>query len=116
MHKVFISYHHRNNRYYRIYLEIDYYSSIEIPIVLTFMAYFDTIDCIPTEHQKHYMERKRTLNIYTAITTKAWRGIMKRYRDNRWVDSCSKIEGEKGTSACRFCGVCLKHYMAAMER
>lgn len=95
---------------------IEYYTSKEVPVVLTFMAYFHTIDHIPENHRKFYMERKRTSNVYTAITTEAWRDVMMRYEDNKWVDSCSKIEGELGTSACRFCGVCLKHYHAAMEK
>lgn len=94
---------------------VDYYTSREIPVVLTFMAYFHTIDHIPKKHRKFYINRSRTSNVYTAITTDAWRNVMMRYEDNKWVDSCGKIEGERGTSACRFCGVCIKHYMAAME-
>jgi len=93
---------------------IDYYSLKEIPIVLTFMAYFDL--SIPEKHQENYIFRKRTLNSYWAITTSAWEQIMNRYKYNKWVYSCGKIEGEKGTSACRYCGNCIREYFATMER
>jgi hypothetical protein len=93
---------------------IEFYSEHEVPIVLTFMAYFNLT--IPDGYGDYYTFRKRTLNSYWAITTEAWRSIMRRYEDNKWVSSCSKIEGEKGTSACRFCGNCLREYFATMER
>lgn len=94
---------------------VDYYASREVPVVLTFMAYYNE-STIPQEYKYHYMYRTRTLNPYWAIRTDAWREVMKRYEDNKWVSSCGKIEGEKGTSACRFCGNCLREYFATMER
>jgi len=93
---------------------IDYYSGRDIPIVLTFMAYFNL--GIPSEYGVFYTFRQRTLNSYWAITTEAWRSVMRRYEDNKWVYSCGKIEGERGTPACRFCGNCLREYFATMER
>jgi len=39
-----------------------------------------------------------------------------RYKYNKWVYSCGKIEGEKGTTACRHCGNCLREYFATCER
>ena len=95
---------------------IEYYSEKNVPIILTFMAYFDTSDKIPIAYRKHYTFRKRTLNSYNAITTEAWESIMEPYKYNRWVYSCGKIEGEKGTTACRYCGNCLREYFATMER
>ena len=95
---------------------IEHYSRLEVPIVLTFMAYFDTADGIPKAHREHYRFRKRTLNSYWAITTAAWRGIMIRFQDNKWVYSCGRIEGEKGDSHCRFCGNCLREYFATLTR
>lgn len=96
-----------------------YYAEQQTPIVLTFMAYFDTAEKIPPDHKANYTFRKRTLNHYWAITTKAWRKIMRSYENTpyeKWVYSCGKIEGEAGTSACRFCGNCIREYYATLER
>lgn len=96
---------------------VDYYSSKCIPIVLTFMAYFK--ETVPNEFKADYIFRKRTLNSYWAITTNAWRRVMKIWQDTKWekwVYSCGKIEGEKGTTACRHCGNCLREYFAAITR
>lgn len=89
---------------------VDYYSVCEVPIVLTFMAYFNT--SIPDDHQKYYTYRKRTLNSYHA----GWEMIMSMNKYNKWVYSCGKIEGELGTTACRHCGNCLREYFATIER
>jgi hypothetical protein len=93
---------------------VQYYSDREVPIILTFMAYFK--ESIPEGYEAYYAFRKRTLNSYWAITTYTWEQVMSEFKYNKWVDSCGKIEGEKGTTACRFCGNCLKHYHAAMEK
>lgn len=95
---------------------VEFYSDREVPIILTFMAYFGTADTIPDGHRDNYAFRKRTLNSYNAITTEAWENVMARYKYNKWVSSCGKIEGEKGVTACRFCGNCLREYHATMER
>jgi len=93
---------------------VDFYSEMEVPIVLTFMAYFT--QSIPGLHKQHYTFRKRTLNSYWAITTLTWETIMRKFKYNKWVHSCGKIEGEKGTTACRHCGNCLREFFATMER
>jgi hypothetical protein len=93
---------------------VDYYSERGIPVILTFMAYFK--EKIPEGYEAYYTFRKRTLNSYWAITTAGWEKIMARYKYNKWVHSCGKIEGEKGASGCRFCGNCLREYFATMER
>ncbi|MBI4812769.1 hypothetical protein HY798_05055 [Candidatus Falkowbacteria bacterium] len=96
---------------------VTHYCAREVPIVLTFMAYYSEKE-IPKRHRKNYILRKRTLNSYCAITTAAWVEIMSifRFKYNRWVYSCGKIEGEMGTTACRHCGNCLREYFATMER
>lgn len=93
---------------------VEHYAAHKVPIVLTFMAYYG--NTVRSGHEQNYIFRKRTLNSYNAITTAAWEEIMARYRHNKWVYSCGKIEGEKGTSACRHCGNCLREYFATMER
>jgi len=93
---------------------VKYYSERDVPIVLTFMAYFTSK--VREGHENNYAFRKRTLNSYWAITTTAWEEIMDKYKYNKWVYSCGKIEGEKGTTACRHCGNCIREYFATMER
>lgn len=93
---------------------VGYYSAHEIPIVLTFMAYYKL--SIPDMYQGDYIYRKRTLNSYWAITTKAWEDVMNHWKYNKWVYSCGKIEGELGVSGCRFCGNCIREYFATMEK
>ncbi len=99
---------------------VKFYSEKEIPVVLTFMAYFSEPDRTPNamcqDHEKNYIYRKRTLNCYHAITTAAWRKVMQRYQDNKWVHSCGKIEGELGDTHCRFCGNCIREYFATLTR
>ncbi|MFA5394986.1 MAG: hypothetical protein WC346_03105 [Methanogenium sp.] len=94
---------------------IEHYSARSVPIVLTFMAYYSE-ESIPIQSKHCYIYRKRTLNSYWAITTDAWERVMARYKYNKWVYSCGKIEGEKGVTGCRFCGNCLREYFATMER
>jgi hypothetical protein len=94
---------------------VKYYTERYVPVVLTFMAY-DKINSVPETRKCDYTLRERTINKYWAITTKAWRKVMKRYEDNLLVYSCGKIEGEKGNSHCRYCGNCIREYFATMER
>ena len=97
---------------------VHYYADKEIPVICTFMAYYNQ-ESIPEEYRAHYIFRKRTLNSYYAITTSSWRTVMKYWQDSpyeKWVYSCGKIEGENGTTACRFCGNCIREYFATIER
>jgi hypothetical protein len=94
---------------------IEYYAKNDIAVILTFMAYYDE-DSIPPIDRKHYILRKRTLNSYYAITTEAWRAVMKLYEDEIRVYSCGKIEGEKGKTSCKYCGNCLREYFATVEK
>ena len=97
-----------------------YYAQHEVPIVLTFMAYYEEDDKppkdIPEDYLWAYRYRTRTLNKYYAITTEAWEEIMDMFKYNKWVYSCGRIEGEMGDTHCRWCGNCLREYFATMER
>lgn len=93
---------------------VEHYAKADIPIVLTFMAYYK--GDIPEGHKDNYVYRTRTMNSYYAITTDAWESIMSRYKYNKWVYSCGKIEGEKGITSCRHCGNCLREYFASIQR
>lgn len=93
---------------------IKYYSDKEVPVILTFMAYYN--DEIPEKYKHWYIFRKRTLNSYYAITTNGYEIIMEPYLYNLWVYSCGKWEGEIKNGGCRHCGNCLREYFATMER
>lgn len=95
---------------------VDWYTVRGVAVVLTFMAYFEGAKRIPADHRANYILRKRTMNEYTAVTTEAWREVMRRYEGNILVSSCGKIEGEWGNTSCRYCGVCLREYFACRER
>ena len=92
---------------------VEYYTPLSIPVVLTFMAYFDT----PIEDfsKTAYTFRKRTLNSYNAITFDAWKFIMHLYEDNPLVYSCGR-EGEGQPTGCKYCGNCLREYYNTIER
>jgi hypothetical protein len=94
---------------------VRYYTELEVPVILTFMAYHEA-DSIPPGALDDYVERKRTSNSYWAITTASWRAIMRRHEDNIFVYSCGKIEGEKGSTKCERCGNCLREFFATKER
>ena len=95
---------------------VEYYCGM-IPLVITFMAYFNKE--MPEGYKKYYVFRKRTLNSYNAITTSAWRQVMNRFVDTKYeamVYSCGKIEGERGTTACARCGNCIREYYNTLTR
>ncbi len=83
----------------------------KVPAVLTFMAYYHSTP--PKAFAKAYEWRKRTLNSYWAITTKAWRKVMQFYEHNPLVYSCGR---EGIASGCARCGNCLREYFVTMER
>jgi hypothetical protein len=95
---------------------VKYYTEQGVPVILTFMAYYAEESIPEKERAFCYIQRKRTLNSYWAITTEAWREIMARYQDNNLVYSCGHIEGEKGKSGCKHCGNCLREYYSTKER
>jgi hypothetical protein len=90
---------------------VEYYAEREVPIVLTFMAYYT--ESIPEGHKSFYTFRKRTLNSYWVITKDGWYKICKDFVWNKWVHECGK---DINTHACRFCGNCHREYFVALER
>ena len=126
-HKLFVGYHEcgkklmfvrfRTNMWNLSALDeaINYYTHFEIPVVLTFMAYYSE-DSIPEQYRKYYVYRKRTLNSYWAITTAGLDMVMSKYKYNSFVYSCGRVEGELGTTCCKRCGNCLREYFNAIEK
>lgn len=92
---------------------IEYYTLLldePVPVVLTYMAYFDGEP--PVMHTNKYEYTKRVTNSYWCLKTKEISHIEDRFYDNEFVYSC----GYKGTHSCRRCGTCLREYYAAKER
>jgi len=87
-----------------------YYSKKEIPIVITFMAYYS--DNIPKEYKSSYIWKKRTLNSYWVLRIDEINRIMETYKENQYVYSC----GIKGQHSCKFCGNCIREYYNTKER
>lgn len=93
---------------------VSYYAGLSgrnIPIVLTFMAYYKM--SLPEGHEKAYEFRKRTLNSYWCPTQDAWDLTMARYCNNPLVYACGR---DSHTYSCSRCGNCLREYFATMER
>ena len=69
---------------------VRYYTNLGIPVVFTFMAYYE--QDIPKPYLFDYVVRKRTLNEYYAITDEAFERVMKPYFDNPLVQFLSEPE------------------------
>ena len=89
---------------------IEYYTGKQIPVVLTFMAYYK--QSIPEYHKQNYVWKKRTLNSYYVLHQDVIESIMREYRSNPYVYSC----GIKGEYSCKFCGNCIREYYNTKER
>ena len=81
-----------------------------VPVVLTYMAYFEGKP--PITHASKYEYTKRVTNSYWCLNTKEIHHIEDRFYENEFVYSC----GYKGTHSCRRCGNCLREYYATKER
>ncbi len=90
---------------------VSYYTSGQvdgtvIPVILTFMAYYET----PIMHGYRYKYewQKRTLNSYWCLKLRYLHEIEARYADNDLVYSCGK--------KCVRCGNCIREFFATKER
>ena len=81
----------------------------EIPVVLTFMRYYDK-GVIPVEFQDRFMHRKHILNEYWCINQDAQDEILQRYGGK--VLMC----GTKSSSLCKDCGNCKSLYMKHQKK
>ena len=81
----------------------------QVPVVLTFMAYYDRP--VPEIFREDYECRKRTTNQYWCIKEERWREVMD-FLGGPLVYSCSG----PGPSGCKHCGNCLREFYATRER
>lgn len=80
---------------------VGHYSAKDVPVVLTYMAYYETP--IPEEHQKYYAYRARTMNSYWVINPGEWDRIFDRYSDNKLVKTCGADATKFACTDCRNC-------------
>jgi len=97
------------NNCYIVQPAVNYYTSMGIRIVLTYMAYY--VETIPEDHKDCYEYKKRTLNSYWCIKNENRRNLEFHYRTNKLVYIC----GYKGTHECHRCGNCLREYFRVKE-
>jgi len=89
---------------------VEYYTSMGVCVVLTFMAYYT--EKIRKNHKKYYKWEKRTLNSYWIMKQNRINQIMKLFKKNALVYSCCY----KHTHTCMFCGNCIREYYNTKER
>lgn len=89
---------------------VDYYTKINVPVILTYMAYYQTK--IPKDYQDYYSFEKRTLNSYHVLNEKGMKLIRTKFQNNTLVYEC----GYKGTHSCIRCGNCIREYYRTKEK
>jgi len=99
---------------------VTYYTLRGVPVVITFMAYYDklpvvdlseldeTFDCV----DQCYTWKVRHVNSYWCATTKFMQTVMKRYQGNRLVSMC----GSYASGYCRACRNCETYYYQTQKR
>ena len=96
---------------------VKYYTEREIPVVLTFMRYYDTAEGMPKVHKNtFYVFKKKVLNDYWVLNDDGWSTIMRSYRDNKLVYSCGREGADNGWFECSRCGHCLREYYNTKRR
>jgi hypothetical protein len=88
-----------------------------VPVVLTFMAYYDAEPKVPAEVLEAvgmpcYEWRVRHINSYWCPTPAFIRYVMDQQRNNRLVSYCGSLEG----SYCRLCRNCETYYIQTIKR
>jgi len=94
---------------------VAYYTSRNVPVILTFMRYWKYEGSIPKGSVTNYKKKVHITNEYCLIGRRAWQSIVDRYPDNPLVYSCGK-DYEEGKSGCKFCGNCVREYYNTLER
>jgi len=89
---------------------IGYYTRQDVPVVITYMAYFTK--AISADFLHEYEYKKRTINSYWCMTLEAQKNIEHKYYRNSLVYTC----GYKGTHSCQRCGNCIREYYNTKER
>jgi len=89
---------------------VEFYTGLHVPVVLTWMAYYETP--IPEEYLYAYVYCRRTINTYWCIETNIQEMTSREFKDNPYVHQCAY----KNSHSCVRCGNCLREYFATKER
>lgn len=81
----------------------------KIPIVLTFMRYYDEE---PKNNNGQFEFKKHVLNSYWCPTKVFVKKVLKRYKNNELVTMCGTLK----SPYCRDCGNCEKYYLEAKNK
>jgi hypothetical protein len=97
--------------------QVSRWSDWLVPVVLTFMAYYDREPKVPEEVATSvggpcYEWRVRHINSYWCPTAGFIRYVMGLFRGNRLVSYCGSLEG----SYCRLCRNCETYYLQTIKR
>jgi len=101
----------------QIDIAVDHYTRRNVPVVLTFMAYYsrnpvvDRTD-VPIPAEECYVWKVRHINSYYCATAKFMSYVRDRYHDNRLVSMCSSLND----SYCRSCRNCETYYIQTEKR
>lgn len=95
----------------------DWFTSHQVPVVLTFMAYHTAEPQVPAEVLKAvggpcYEWQVRHINPYWCPTPAFIRWVLDQYGDNRFVSYCGSLEGPY----CRLCRNCESYYWQTVKR
>jgi hypothetical protein len=93
------------------------WTTAEVPVVITFMAYYDHLPTVPEEvataiGDPCYEWKVRHINSYYCPTEAFMQYVMSRYGRHRLVSMCSSMK----SSYCRACRNCETHYLQTMKR
>ena len=96
---------------------VKWWTSDGVPVVLTFMAYYDHEPTVPLDVAAAvsgpcYEWRKRHINSYYCPTVNFMRHVLNRYAGNRLVSMCSSLN----SGYCRDCRNCETYYLQTMKR
>lgn len=93
-----------------------WFNSMGVPVVLTFMAYYDYEPEVPVDLRAAigpcYEWKVRHINSYWCPTVPFLRHVLKRYEALRLVSYCGSLEGPY----CRLCRNCETYYIQTIKR
>jgi len=91
---------------------VSYYHKYKIPIVVTFMRYYEK-DSIPSEWQNKYEYKKKIINSYWVLNDsgKFWWSTLIEASQNQYGKDSILVCGDY----CKDCGICLRTYFKTKE-
>lgn len=96
---------------------VEWWTDYHVPVVLTFMAYYDRHPAVNEEEvglraSACYEWRIRHINSYWCATKAFMQRVLDRYKHNRLVSMCSSLN----SGYCRDCRNCETYFVQTMKR